>query len=659
MLFSIPAVGEEVEYIYHWERQFYGSLDGREFLLHNRDLSFAKLAFGDLDGDHNPDLLAGSTDGHISLFMNTGTPDSPRWQLTEEHLRAVKHVKEKGVLRRVMREIELTGHTAPFLVDIDQDQDMDLFVGDQQGRLIFYRNIGTPSLSAFEETSPSLVDKDFGTFLVPTLADVDRDGDEDLVVGTKGGDVFLVINQGDKKKAAFCIRRSPTDQEEVEDGTTVSLAPCRPLPRRIASIAPEKNAAPGLVDWDEDGLPDLFVGQSNGGIYFFPNKGTPTAPLWKASQRKFLSIDEGGYASPVFLDINRDHHPDLLSGSGTNQVFAYTTQGTKSHLDVWEVTPNFLSINRLGGHSSQVVVTTGDLDGDNDPDLILGTKEGRVMLFTNTGTAKKAAWALTNDNLFPEPSRKNAAPLLVDIDQDKDLDLIIGGLNGRLILVLNTGSAKKPRWELETTAFAGVDVGSNSVAAATDLDGDGDLDLFVGNNQGRVVFFQNNGPPANPSFSLVSTHFANTMGAKGAHPAFMDWNEDGRPDLLVGDSQGKLTLYLNQNEKGEPPRRWNPTPTAFGEQWVAGNSAPHLNDLNGDKRPDLLVGDGQGNLLVWLNIGSEKISLNPADPPPPPEDSEPPPPEKDGELLAGEETVPIVTGPIPPAMALVDKNWGG
>jgi large repetitive protein len=582
-----------------WEQAFYGQWQGHEALLYSSSLFYGKLTFGDLDGDGLPDLLVGKADGRIAWFRNVGTAKEARWHLEQENLTALRPSKE-GEKSAASEVIETGGYAAPALVDIDQDGDLDLFVGTGDGRLMFYRNVGNARLPAFVLVTANFLGKGFGTHLVPVFADVDRNRSPDLFLGNLAGDVYLLVNQGTQRQAAFCVEFPRPDALPGEQ------PPCRPAPRRVASIAPENDAAPGVVDWDGDGDPDLFVGKSNGTIDYYQNKGTPTQPDWRLTQERFLAIDDGGFAAPAFLDVNGDGKPDLLVGSSTNNVSLYTYKDTGKPLDVWKVTGNALEIERFSRELHQTVVTAGDLDGDGDLDLMVGDRSGHLLWLENVGTRTRPAWRLKQDHLLAGTVRENAAPCLVDIDGDGDLDLLVGGSDGRVWLMRNVGTSKEARFTLETTNYAGIDVGADSVPVAFDIDGDGKPDLFVGNRRGQVVFYRNEGTRREPDFRLAKVRFGEFTAALRAVPAFFDVDGDGKPDLVIGSRKGDLALLLNRNDNGAAElKNWKPGGEPWGAFRTAGYSAPLFVDLDGDGKPDLLLGDADGNVQLWFNRGAQ------------------------------------------------------
>ncbi len=92
----------------------------------------------------------------------------------------------------------------------------------------------------------------------------------------------------------------------------------------------------------------------------------------------------------------------------------------------------------------------------------------------------------------------DASPTFADIDDDGDLDAFVGELFGNTLFYRNTGSASNPVFAAPTTNNFGLtDVGYLAMPTLADIDGDGDLDAFVGNIGGNTVFFENQSAPAN------------------------------------------------------------------------------------------------------------------------------------------------------------------
>jgi hypothetical protein len=136
----------------------------------------------------------------------------------------------------------------------------------------------------------------------------------------------------------------------------------------------------------------------------------------------------------------------------------------------------------VGGHSTP---RFADLDGDGDLDAVVGNLQGTLNYFENTGSAIAPAFTARTGaaNPFNGVAGYFSAPSFADLDGDGDLDVLVGQYDGTLRYFEKTGSAIAPAFIEQTGAanpFNGVGVGSMSNPSFADLDGDGDLDALVG-----------------------------------------------------------------------------------------------------------------------------------------------------------------------------------
>lgn len=578
-----------------WKRIYYGMLDGQERLLFGGGIERAKPTLGDLDGDGDVDLLVGTATGRLILFENkgsTGSSGAPKWRLAAEALRAdYSAVDSRPGLAR--RSIDVGSNAAPVLVDIDSDDDLDLLVGSGAGGLYFFRNVGNRYLPRFQLENPNFLGGHLGRNLVVSVADVNNDGLPDLGVGNAEGDYYLLVNQGSRHTPRFCIETQP-------------VAPDCLTPRhKFGKLDPEDNAAPAWVDWDGDGDLDLMVGKSDGKIAYYRNIGDRQQGIWELAQSRFLILDSGGYAAPVFHDLNGDGRPDLLLAGDSERIAYYINRPGEDGANLWLEERNSLQVTKLGQFQSRLHFASGDLNADGRPELVVGTRGGRLLIYGNVGSKDKIALRSPAAPLLPTPVRAHSAPALGDIDGDGDLDMLVGGRAGRLEMILNTGTARKASWKIVDLFYAQIDVGAMSTPLFHDFDKDGDLDLLVGNSLGHVVVYQNRGTRKRADFRLLNIRFAGVKMSASAAPSLFRHDPKADPLIVVGGRNGGLVPVAR-----DPARAialsggYRTARVPWRGLRSRAFSAPHFLDLSGDNRPDLLLGGENGGLALWRYEGT-------------------------------------------------------
>ena len=192
-----------------------------------------------------------------------------------------------------------------------------------------------------------------------------------------------------------------------------------------------------------------------------------------------------------------------------------------------------------------------DYDNDGKTDILTGSYTGQLYLFRRTqdGEFGKRELLLNKAGKTIRVPDYSVTPELADIDDDGDLDLVIGTRSGPINLIVNVGTRSAPVWaetfgELKTVNGA-IIKGSNAHHA--DWDGDGIRDLVVGSERGPVVWHRNRGTDSTPAYENsreLTKRSSGPRGTEGTEPNgpgsrlkvhVADWNGDGRVDLLVGD----------------------------------------------------------------------------------------------------------------------------
>jgi hypothetical protein len=579
--------------IHTWRRIYYGVLDGQTSLLFFEGLDRSKPALGDLDGDGDLDLVVGTADGHLAYFENQGTAKKPVWRLVNEALSALPQSGAVGADPDTPQAIALGANAAPALVDIDGDGDLDLFVGNAAGKLAFYRNIGNRYLAMFRLESPDVLGASLGLNLVPTFADVNGDGLPDLTLGNEAGEVYLLYNQGTRAAQRYCARTEGAPPE------------CLAVPEKLLQLSGADNAVPEWVDWNRDGVLDLMVGKNDGTVAYYSNIGTRLRPALEQQEARFNILDIGGYAAPAFADLNGDGIPDLLLAGDGERMAWYRTQMQGHTPELWLEDSNALQARRLGRFDTRIHVAAGELFGHGRPDLVVGTASGQLLVYENLGGQDLPAFRASGDAILPTSQRGFSAPALVDLDGDGLLDLVVGDRNGRLELIRNVGTKQGPKWRAGELFLGRVDVGALSVPLFSDVDGDGLPDLLVGSNRGQVILYRNTGTAQQPAFQLTTTRFGGVTVGAAAAPSLFAWNPKAPPDLVVGSRDGSL-LHVVRNPNLPVSDRG--AFQAQAQPWTGlrapSYSAPLFADLTGGGRPYLLLGTGRGEILLWRYEGS-------------------------------------------------------
>lgn len=543
----------------------------------------------------------------------------------------------------------------PQLVDIDADGDDDLFIQETSGAIMHFANVGPPGEARFEWRTDQFADLDVGEWF--RFADIDADGDPDLLGEVRYSLIRVWENTGGQGEPAFRVladtlrdaggvpiyadRQSIPNVIDLDcdgrldlllgrlDGTVTRYEAVQADPGRaprfervtdrfegiqiIGQITPSaRHGANTLVlhDIDADGDADLFWGDFfEPGVLLIENRGPAcAAPSLRGEPVPFPPADPlvtSGYNASTFGDVDGDGALDLLVGvlgGAFNPVLtaADNLYRLEQEASGWQLlTERFIGQVDLGSES---VPALGDLDGDGDLDLLVGnkidaadTQTARIYRFENVGSAGAAAFEWRG--AVPIEGAFHLAPALADLDADGDLDLVVGTWNEDLWLYRNTGTAAAPRFERVPGVFAELTRGSHSTPALADLDGDGDLDLVAGESSGEINVWRNEGTRADPRLVLLADALPGIDTGRRSSPALADLDGDGRPDLVVGSESGIVTVYNNVSTNKEIA--FDPAP--IGRANLDGLAAPGFGDLDGDGDPDLVSGGLAGGLRYYEN----------------------------------------------------------
>lgn len=267
-------------------------------------------------------------------------------------------------------------------------------------------------------------------------------------------------------------------------------------------------------------------------------------------------------------------------------------------------TQNLYGFLDIGRNSTPVFI---DIDNDGDLDAFIGEGDGNINYFKNNGTATNPSFSLvigTGNPFNGVDTGDNSTPSFVDLDQDGDLDAFIGAKDGTFYYYKNTGSASIPVFTLtigSSNPLNNVDVGNDSSPTFADFDGDGDFDLFSGKSNGDILFYRNNGTVAVPIFAAaVANPFGLAKVGAASLPTLVDIDLDGDLDFFVGEQNGTVTYFQNIGTTNDPSFT-APVILPFGLTDIGNGTAPTFADLDADGLQDAIYGDSNGNVYIYKN----------------------------------------------------------
>ena len=270
------------------------------------------------------------------------------------------------------------------------------------------------------------------------------------------------------------------------------ISPPSPNPFGLDKVS--AHSAPSFVDIDGDGDLDAFVGEKDGNTFYSENVGSPTIPnLPSATPNPFGLSDVGAYSVPSFADIDGDGDLDAFVGEYAGNIFYFKNTGSNTAPSFTTVTMNPFGLSYVGNRSAP---SFADIDGDGDLDAFVGQVLGDIVYFQNTGNFTQPAFVTPVNNPFGLGFVEyRSKPSFVDLDRDGDLDTFVGERPGSIVYFQNTGSSMLPAFATPITNPLGLSsVFFNATPSFVDIDGDNFLEAIIGSSDGNLYYFESDIP---------------------------------------------------------------------------------------------------------------------------------------------------------------------
>lgn len=547
----------------------------------------------DLNSDGEMDIFTLSESSNLLIYINKTTPGSNK--LKFQDLGPWYYRNQFDSTQPILyNPLSFSKFDMPEISDIDGDGDLDILSYDQGNytyrlfkdvriekgwnRDTFEFQIMDICFGYFNEgfdNSIALGECPYQDKLKPRhtggascfMYDSDADGDKELVISNIGFPRFTFLQNGKAQHKTYYDTMVYVD--------TI-------FPRNTTAANQITFPAGYYLDISGDGVQDLIVAPNNftdvketQQIWYYKNTGQFNKPSFDLVKTNFLAektLDLGARSAPVFVDIDADGDQDLLVASNgdysiTNglkdQIALFKNTGTTNAPKFELIDRDYLSFSKY--NLRHCIPNVGDIDGDGDLDLVVGTLKGKISFFENkAGKNNPVSWMFIDSNFLnynPDLGESNASPCLYDYNKDGKMDLLVGYYNGRVSLFECTG--KQPfTFELKTKNAWGArgnewrkDVQPQEWKAfgyasprIHDVNGDGKVELMVGTAYGYTRLYNIEGHPFTDSLFADTSWFYQknfadsslpTMGSRIV-PAFAELTGDTLMEVVFGLGRGGL-----------------------------------------------------------------------------------------------------------------------
>ena len=227
-----------------------------------------------------------------------------------------------------------------------------------------------------------------------------------------------------------------------------------------------------------------------------------------------------------------------------------------------------------------------------------------ILLLKRSGVSDEKILEMQKKEGATSPQYASPPPInAFDWNEDGLKDIITGSHRGQVYVYLNKGTNKEPIFD-KAAKIDGAEVMRFGDPYVVDWNSDGKKDIIAGSRSGEITVFINGMDNKQPIFSgeLKLNEGELDVGFFSS-PAMVDWNGDGRKDLVVGEKEGGIYLFLNTGTNNMP---------SFSSKGmklpikVKDYATPFIADWNSDGKFDVICGSIDGKVYVFINEGDSK-----------------------------------------------------
>lgn len=533
--------------------------------------------------------------------------------------------------------------------DYNCDGKMDIFCyGQGVSSIAVYRNDSDMNGLRFNLEQGMLMDDLEGEQIavlsrdLPGIADIDGDGDLDILAFDFGG-LYVEWFQNQSVENGHGCDSLQFDkvetcwgafQENGLDNTVTLGVSCKGFSGRGAV---HSGSTISIFDYEGDGAMEIVLGDIGAGnLVYLHNGGTPTDAQIDTFSYSFPNSSPVSleiFPAAYFLDIDLDGKEEMIVAPNAPNVSAnfqnvwlYENIGIGDTNEFDFRTKTFLADEMVEcGMSSHPVFF--DYNGDGLQDIVIGNnhykslstnEKSALTIYRNVGDAMHPAFVLDSRDYLKlsgqiNPPEINMSPTFGDMDADGDFDLILGSSTGKMHYFQNNPMGDSAVFTLLNFNMFGLDVGQGATPEIFDLDGDGLLDLIVGEQTGNFNFFKNRGTAQAMDFNMPPDD--NSLGGININGGFIG-NSVGRmvrngiqkPEFFISGEPGHISRY--DDIENRIFNTYFLRDSAYGGVDEGARASLDLADIDGDGRYEFVIGNLRGGIGIY--DASVKTSLEPA-----------------------------------------------
>ncbi|NOZ36204.1 MAG: VCBS repeat-containing protein [Chlorobi bacterium] len=429
----------------------------------------------------------------------------------------------QDTLKGISKDIDVSFNSTPVFADLDGDGDADMYVGNKYGEVIHYENDGNGVYTMIDSLQVDGANINLGSYATPVFADLDNDGDLDLYLGTVNGKIGVYQNNGNGVFTSAGFLQADSADIGVSGTTKFTFA-----------------------DLDGDNDLDLFIGDYYDGgfgnkygyIKYYKNDGgvfTANGNLQANGSDIHINSSSNPNLSPAFADIDDDGDLDLYIASNNRNILYYENDGTGILSAGVNMQADGIDINILNSYPS---ITFADINGDGAKDLFIGEQDGIIEYYKNDGAGTFSTESYFQELLTSNIHNRFMSPAFADIDGNGILDLYAGTFRNHLLYYENDGNML---FGFHSNVKDSI-LGDQLSPAFADIDGDGNLDLYIGSPDGHIKYYKNDGSGTYTFQENLQAGGSDISIGYPVSPVFADIDDDGDLDLFVGDYSGNITF---------------------------------------------------------------------------------------------------------------------